>query len=294
MRYVLLPFFCWPFLLLPFFCWPFLSLFAQPQASTIHIVDIDGSPIPYVNVYALRANAGAVGTLDGSVELPEILLTAKHATTELRISAIGYRDTSLSVRAARSAPQLVLAKATYELAEAEVVDAYTWGKAQRLGERAKKTFLCYAVHQMGELGTENAVVVESDRRCRIDKVYVQSNHLTADEATLEVNFYTIDTEGLPDEPIQRSPIVWPITRREARRTLALDVQEQGVRTEGDFAVSIELVDVSEPGEGLFVNMPCNPTAYPGRTKSTDGSWSKYKDEWGLSIGAVYVEARCAQ
>ncbi len=142
---------------------------ADAQALNGVIVDADGAPVAYANVYLPALATGDVTDPRGNFAFTAAQLTEASFTTPMTVSCIGFRDTTLSLGALRQNPRLVLAKAAYDLAEVEVRDTrLRYGKSKRMGVRALAIpgIVCMGGYHFQ--GLEYAVEVKTDATCRLE------------------------------------------------------------------------------------------------------------------------------
>ncbi len=89
---------------------------ADAQALSSLIVEAEGAPVAYANVYLPALATGDVTDPKGGFAFTAAQLTDATPATPMMVSCIGFRDTTFSLGAFRQNPRLVLAKPAYALA----------------------------------------------------------------------------------------------------------------------------------------------------------------------------------
>lgn len=249
------------------------------------VVDAEGRPVPYANVYFPAAETGAVTGADGRFGAAFAKTVGPFDT--LVVSSVGFRDTALTVRSLRElggAP-LVLAKAAYELTGVEVSGARVeWGRRELIGERIRKPILSMCAWGVSDVGGEIVVAVANKGRRRLEAIALQPEMVPGDSVLVEINIYRLGPSGLPRERLQRAPIRTVLTNAHQRRNHVVDFADAPVIVDdGPFAIGIEPLAFYGGGRELdrgsrtdiLLRTPCSDrraTQFRSFVREEDGRW----------------------
>ncbi|AWA29306.1 hypothetical protein HYN48_03945 [Flavobacterium magnum] len=235
-----------------------------------------GEALPYVNIGVVNKNMGTVSDVNGHFTLP--LTTALNAET-IRISMVGYEPQTFTVSdfiaKVTENPVLLLERSMSALKEVVVRNKNL--QTGTLGNiPGKKTES--AGFEKNILGNEMGVTIKLKRK----PAYIKAFHAVIDfnryrELKFRLNFYDLK-DGLPNNSLLSENII--VTTDIRRGLLNVDLTDYNIWAEGDFFVSIELIE--EMGEsGLHFLADYKGTPVITRAAS-QGKWNTRNDK--LSFG----------
>jgi carboxypeptidase-like protein len=233
-------------------------------------------PIAYVNIGVVNKNTGTVSDVDGHFT---IALTQALDSETIKISMVGYTPQTMKVSDFVSKmggnPEILLERNVSGLKEVVVkrkkLQTGTLGNIP-----AKKTES--AGFEKNILGNEMGVVIKLKRK----PAYIKAFHAMVDfnryrELKFRLNFYDVK-DGLPNNSILSENII--VTSEIKRGQLDVDLTDYNLWAEGDFFVSIELIE--EMGEG-GLHFLADYKGTPVITRAaSQGKWNTRND--GLSFG----------
>jgi predicted dienelactone hydrolase len=197
-----------------------------------------GNPLQYVNIGIPRKNMGTVSAQNGSFRLP---IGAGNRGDSIRVSMVGYRDTTYSIALERGQGEKVFflqpnitklkeAVITAQLRPAKTIGNTTTSKSMSFGFPLK--FLGSEIGSRMQLGKKN--------------VLLKSFHFTVaenrlDTAVFRLNIYRI-LNGLPAENILPENILVGVGTQTG--TYSIDLSNYRLLMQGEVFVSLEWVQGS--------------------------------------------------
>lgn len=237
------------------------------QVSACQVVDENGDPVPFVNVYAPASQTGLVTDVDGIFDLYE-----KFAIEDtLRFSCLSYDDQFVASNDLKpgSACRVTLTSDAIELQNIVVQDERLVTIDSTVGYSEE---LPLAFYDFRAPGAENGVLVDMDRPMFIDKVNIQFGPVTVDTIVLELNFYEVDDLGRPTRYLQEKRIIHHLPGAELHGAIhTIDLTDRRVRTEGPVLIALRTLSVDDDGQGkLFVGAKMDKNKGLFRTADNEG------------------------
>lgn len=235
-----------------------------------------GEVLPYVNIGVVNKNNGTVSDSNGRFT---ITLTEAMDTETIKISMVGYTARTMKVSdfisGMKDNPVIVLEPNVSSLKEVVVknkkLQPGTLGNIP--GKKPES-----AGFEKNILGNEMGVTIKLKRK----PTYIKSFHAIVDynryrEFKFRLNFYDLK-DGLPNNSLLDENII--ITTEIRKGQLDVDLRDYNIWAEGDFFVSIELIE--EMGEG-GLHFLADYKGTPVITRAaSQGKWNTRND--GLSFG----------
>ncbi|OAV43744.1 carboxypeptidase-like regulatory domain-containing protein [Lewinella sp. 4G2] len=237
------------------------------QVTTCQVVDENGEPVPFVNVYAPASQAGLVTDVDGYFDLFE-----KFAIEDtLRFSCLSYDDRYLASNDLEPGAncRVTLRSDAIELQNIVVQDERLEFIDSTVGHSEE---LPLAFYDFRAPGAENGVLVDMDRPMLIDKVDIQFGPVTVDTTVLELNFYEVGEDGQPARYLQNKRIIHQVLGPKLHGAIySIDLTDERVRTEGPILITLRTLSVADDGQGkLFVGAKMDSDQGLFRTADNEG------------------------
>jgi len=277
-----------------------IQAYAQsaPAATPVsgQALDQNRAPLPYASVGVIGQPVGTVADEQGRFRLS---VPAQYDADSLRISLVGYRPYTVTVRDFRRracqtetlCPVVLTAAAQTTLREVVVRPK---GKAARkvLGNSGNSTSTSVGL-EGNSLGNQIGQLIRIKYPSMLEQVSFHINQCTYDSVFYRVNVYRMGPDGLPDE--QRSVLPKAVYVRLAKAQTADRIQvdlsryQLWLEPEQHVAVCLELVRDLGPGKlYLTAKMLGGPVFGKNRDKSED--WKKMGGV-GAGIDATVTEIR---
>lgn len=271
----------------------FVFLSSFPQIHSCQLINREsGQPVSYANIGITGENIGTVSDDSGRFKIP---LDPKFDNDTLRISCIGYEETTYLVRdfkeAAGNAGQfkIELSPKSYLLDEVIIqpVDTETY----TLGNFCESNSPYGNAFYSDMLGTEMGVVIILPRRKK--EAFLKSfrfyvGEFTYDTFPVRLNVYNLKDDQ-PHENILAEPIFLEIS---SVGEYNIDLEKFNIRTNGPFFISLEYYRIADQAEGKLTFCAVH------RRKMNDGngyyrltSHGDWKREMFDNVG-FSVEAEC--
>ncbi|AWI25128.1 carboxypeptidase-like regulatory domain-containing protein [Flavobacterium pallidum] len=242
-----------------------------------------GEPLPYVNIGVVNKNIGTVSDVNGHFTLT---LSPGLDAEMVKVSMVGYEPQTIRVSDFISKinknPVIQLERSVSTLKEVVVKNKKL--QTNTLGNiPGKKTES--AGFEKNILGNEMGVTIKLKRK----PTYIKAFHAIIDfnryrELKFRLNFYDIK-DGLPNNSILSENII--VDTEIKKGQLDVDLTDYNIWAEGDFFVSIELIE--EMGEsGLHFLADYKGTPVITRAAS-QGKWNTRNDKlsFGFWVTAAY-------
>ncbi len=238
--------------------------------------------LAYVNIGVLNKNLGTVSDANGKFRL---VLDDTFNAELLKISMIGYKSISFSVvdfkKRILENEVLLLERDISELKE--IVICPKKYKTVVLGnELERKTVSAGFVNNL--LGNEIGIIIKNKK----GPLYIDAFHAVVDynnygEMKFRINFYDLKN-GLPNNTLLHENIIAKSILKKGK--LTIDLSEYNIVVNGDFFVSIELIE--SLGEG-GLHFLADYSGAPVITRSaSQGKWNKQDDvSFGFTVTAKY-------
>lgn len=258
-------------------------LFGQDLACTI--LTEQQEPLPYVNVYNADLDYGIVSDLNGMFLLPAEKI---ELLDSIRLSAIGYESSTLSLADLAGSCQIVLKAINYSIQEVKVT-------AEKVRYRKRKKGINPGIINgmtgfmtvEETLGYEIGTIIRNEETCYLESLFFRLETLNCDEANYGINIYELNN-GQPIRNINREELLMSFGQNDKKKKVELDLKDRRLKVDTDFLVTLEVLSIP-PGEntcgGLFVS-------------KVGGQQLLQKDgrtgEWKLDKGplAIYATMRC--
>lgn len=248
------------------------------------VVDGEGSPVPYVNIYLPEANRGVLSDEAGNFTLN---LTDVPDSTKVTFSCLNYAPLTLTAADLKQRPTpnctVQLSESAYTTQTVEVRASSVKYKYLKLGVPRPTIFSRMGYNAAGR-GTERGLVIDNRRRCRLDQVSVYVNTVRLDSFDIELNVYAYHG-GKVGHKIQKEGIFATISAEDSNSSFAIPLRELGLFVEGPFVVSTTMLNDSQDGVTMLEATP--KAKYKGLQHRLDGSWVKVG-----SAPSVAVELAC--
>lgn len=270
-------------ILIAFLFWGIGISYAQSKVYEGILRDKDSNErLAYVNIGVLNKNLGTVSDANGKFRM---VLDDTFNAEVLKISMIGYKNLSFSVSDFKKRilenEVLFLEKEVAELKE--IVISNKKLKTVVLGNvLERKTVSAGFVNNL--LGNEIGIIIKTKR----SPTFIEAFHAVVDynhynEMKFRINFYDLKN-GLPNNTILHENIIAKSTLKKGK--LTIDLSEYNIVVNGDFFVSIELIE--SLGEG-GLHFLADYSGSPVITRSaSQGKWNKQEDvSFGFTVTAKY-------
>lgn len=212
--------------------------FSQSIIITGQVTNIQGKPIPWVNIGIRNKNIGTISDGAGkfSISIPE-----QHKAESLTFSSVGFEEKTFAVLTLRQRSPLMI---ELRLKVAELAEVKISNKAPKI---KKLGISGYTPFVWANLGTvKNGDIIEQGRLIKIDR---PSQLLTAnvngysmrnfkDSLTFRLNIYDYK-DGKPGERLFDKSIVQ--TFDPAVEILSFDLSREDITLEKDFVIAFELL-----------------------------------------------------
>lgn len=258
-------------------------LFAQPKMFEGVTKDrATGQEIAYVNIGILNKNVGTVSDTHGKFQLP---LDDKFDNETLKISIVGYKSLTYSVAAFKKAvsenSSILLEKNIAELKEIVIKNKNL--REARLGNvLERRTVSAGFVNNV--LGNEIGIVVKVKGK----PTYIEAFHAVVDynhygELKFRLNVYDLK-KGIPDNPLLTESII--LKSRIEKGELTLDLSDYNIMVNGDFFISLELIEGLGEGGLHFLADEDGPKVFTRAV--SQGKWNKVDEvSFGFSVSVKY-------
>ncbi len=235
-----------------------------------------GEVLAYVNIGVVNKNNGTVSDGNGHFT---ITLTEAMYTETIKFSMVGYTARTMKVAdfisGIKDNPVVLLEPNVSSLKEVVVKNKKLQpGKLGNIPGKKPES----AGFEKNILGNEMGVTIKLKRK----PTYIRSFHAIIDynryrEFKFRLNFYDLK-DGLPNNSLLDENII--ITTEIRKGQLDVDLRDYNIWAEGDFFVSIELIE--EMGEG-GLHFLADYKGTPVITRAaSQGKWNTRND--GLSFG----------
>ncbi len=230
-------------------------------------------PIPYVNIGIFNKSIGTVSNENG---LFEISINNDHTGEKLNFSHINFAEDFILINdSINDSISIFLSPKDFVIPEVIVKGRkrYTIGEiGTTKNERSAKGFF-----KAKGLGAEAGTLIQNPDACSIISFNMNVLENSFDGLTFRLNFYNIKSKK-PYEKIAPETI-FNLSEKEIGQ-ITLNLEDKNININGDFIVSIELIDFIE---GEKANPELYFSAYQGNKAITYGreigmdKWEKYKD-----------------
>lgn len=232
----------------------FISLFffvaqiaAFGQMVSGEITDEDLKPLPYVNVGVVGFDRGTISSSDGRFTID---VSGLNEEETVRFSSIGYENIDMSVGEISSGQKtlsLIMEKKIYGLQEVVVLPENE--KSFTIGQR-KTSWFAWVGDDVVR-GAEIGKIFRSQ-----DKVFLKSFSFHIKRSFCEniqyrLKMYSVEND-YPDSLINEKEILFSVGKEKGWKTV--DLSKYGFTLEGDFIVSMEIVDGSCEGDHKKVHI----------------------------------------
>jgi hypothetical protein len=273
--------------------------YAQSESESVSGQVLDRNtraPLPYASVGVLGRPAGTVADEQGRFSLP---ISREYDADSLRISLVGYRPLTITVRAFRqracpagpACPVLLVAAAQTALSEVVVRPK---GRAVRrvLGNSSNSKFASM-LFDSNDLGNQVGQIVRIKRPAMLEQVSFHINKCSYDSLFYRVNVYRLGADDQPDE--QRNILPEAVYVRLAKAQTAdrirvnLSRYQLWLEPGQHVAVCLELVRDLGPGKlELTATMLGGPMCV--KEGGVTEPWEKV-GAFGMGIDATVTEIR---
>jgi len=259
------------------------SLYAQSKVYDGVLRDKDSNErLAYVNIGVLNKNLGTVSDANGKFQL---VLDGTFDAEVLKISMIGYKSISFKVADFKKRilenQVLLLERDISELKEIVIRNKKL--TTVILGnELGKKTVSAGFVNNL--LGNEIGIIIKTKK----NPTFIEAFHAVVDynhynEMKFRINFYDLK-DGLPNNTLLHENIIAKSMMKKGK--LTIDLSEYTIIVDGDFFVSIELIEGLGEG-GLHFLADYSGTPVITRSAS-QGKWNKQDDiSFSFTVTAKY-------
>jgi hypothetical protein len=190
--------------------------FALAQDQVYHLIDQKTrEPVPYANIAVIGKTIGTSSDQKGSFSLPK----GCEPTDQLKISAVGFEELSLSVTDLKST--IGLKEALYELPEVKVRPGVE-NKVYRVGGKFNEDISCY-----WRCGKEPFIIakyfekpVETREYPFLDGIYFFAK-VRKRPVSISIRICLPDSSGKPGTPLHQSPLVFQLKKGRSERFISL-------------------------------------------------------------------------
>lgn len=252
------------------------SLFAQSKTfEGITKDNATGQNIAYVNIGIVNKNVGTVSDVNGKFQLA---LDDKFDNETLKISIVGYKSLEYKVadfkKILSGNSTVLLEKNIAELKEVVIRNKNL--KSAELGNVLdRKTVSAGFVNNV--LGNEIGIVIKAKKRPTYIEAFnavIDYNHYA--ELKFRLNIYDLK-KGLPNNSILTESII--VNSKIDKGKLTVDLSDYNIVVNGDFFVSLELIEGLGEGGLHFLADYDGPKVFTRAV--SQGKWNKVD---GLSFG----------
>jgi len=259
------------------------SFFAQAKVFEGNTKDrATGQEIAYVNIGVLNKNIGTVSNINGKFQLP---LDNKFDSETLKISIVGYKSLTFTVSDFKKIISensiVLLDKNIAELKEIVIKNKNL--REARLGNvLERRTVSAGFVNNV--LGNEIGIVVKVKGK----PTYIEAFHAMVDynhygELKFRLNIYDLK-KGIPDNPLLTESII--VKSRIEKGELTVDLSDYNIMVNGDFFVSLELIEGLGEGGLHFLADEDGPKVFTRAV--SQGKWNKVDEvSFGFSVSVKY-------
>lgn len=212
------------------------------------IYDENNKPIKYANIGILDGTEGTVTDIDGAYSLT---ISSYLENDIIKISSIGYEDLEILVN-----DFINQHKKIYRLSHVaktanieEVVLENRKPKAKVLGIKSNSHNIRIGFKN-GVLGQEIGTLIKNKNKIKLQKLNVNILESSFTNTPFRVNIYKVNADG-NYQNILEDNILLNISNNDNFKTKSLDLSEYKLILEGDFLITLELLDNKENGELYF-------------------------------------------
>ncbi|MBD2769895.1 carboxypeptidase-like regulatory domain-containing protein [Hymenobacter sp. BT664] len=254
------------------------------------------APLPYASVGVLGRPVGTVADEQGRFSLR---IPPEYDADSLRISLVGYRPLTMTVRAFRQRtcpagpPCPVLLVAAAQTALSEVVVRPKGRAVRRVLGNSSNSKYASMTFDNNDLGNQVGQLIRIKRPTMLEQVSFHINKCTYDSLFYRVNVYRLGPNGMPDERRNILPeaVYVRLAKAQTADRIRLDLSRYQLWLEPDehVAVCLELVRDLGPGK-----LHLTATILGGPVFVKEGGvgegWQKV-GAFGMGIDATVTEIR---
>jgi len=233
------------------------------------IVDQDTVPIPYANVYITSAATGALSDELGRLSLS---IASLPDSSTLTVSCLGYQTKNLSINDLKSVSdstcKIELVASSYTLEDIEVVESAIRYREIKLGVPPPQGANRMGYNNSGR-GAERGLLVENEKRCRLDKIDVYISNVEVDSFNMEVNLYKYRS-GEIGPKLQRDRLFFTIKSEDNNSAYPIDMSQQQLYIDGPFVVSTTMLDDLKDVTAMLEATP--KKKYSGFRHTLNNAW----------------------
>lgn len=213
-----------------------------------HIYNENNKPVKYANIGILDGTEGTVTDIDGAYSLT---ISSYLKNDIIKISSIGYEDLEIPVNDFINQHKKIyrLSRIAKTVNIEEVVLENRKPKAKILGIKSNSNNIRIGFKN-GVLGQEIGTLINNKNKIKLQKLNVNILESSFTNTPFRINIYKVNSDG-NYQNILEDNILLNISNNDNFKTKSLDLSEYKLILEGDFLITLELLDNKENGELYF-------------------------------------------
>ena len=212
------------------------------------IYDENDKPVKYANIGIIDGTEGTVTDTDGVY----ILTISSYLENDIiKISSLGFEDLEIPVNNFINQHKKIyrLSRFTKTVNIEEVVLESRKPKTKVLGVKSNSNNIRIGFKN-GVLGQEIGILIKNKNKIKLQKLNVNILESSFTNTPFRINIYKINPDG-NYQNILEDNIILNINSNDDFKTKSLDLSEYKLILEGDFLITLELLDNKENGELYF-------------------------------------------
>lgn len=212
------------------------------------IYDENNRPVKYANIGILDGTEGTVTDTNG---LYSLTISSYLENDIIKISSIGYEDLEIPVKDFINQHKKIylLSRVMKTVNIEEVVLESHKPKTKVLGIKSNSNNIRIGFKN-GVLGQEIGTLIKNKNKIKLQKLNVNILESSFKNTPFRINIYKINPDG-NYQNILKDNILLNINNSDDFKTKSLDLSEYKIILEGDFLITLELLDNKENGELYF-------------------------------------------
>lgn len=245
-------------------------------------LDLEGKPIPYVNVTVKGKKIGTVSNLEGKFSLKDTKITNKDTLLFSHIQFV-----SKKIQVGNFNKKISLQENTEELDEIFISSKKQKVKEKIVGTKttSSRVVLSFTSKNLGtEIG--KIIRVKRKREYHIKEVSFNIGDFNCKSATFRINFYKIKKEYIKPE---KEKIADNIIKVDKEGLVTVNFSNQELFFKDDFLVAIEWIDFETNNKGDYKNpkMYFSSTVFSGPfifRSNPNLKWNTKKQKFNVGVG----------
>ena len=230
----------------------------QQLSGTVLEKDSD-IPVEYVNIGVVGKSIGAISDQSGKYTLQ---INPAYYNDTLRFSCIGYHSYSVKVSEFLELNNwnVKLEKRIYDLTDVVILPKKV-KRQKTLGINTKSTLfaeICFNYISI-PVETERGILIRNKEMVFIKEAHFNLSRFNFDTALFRINFYK-PHEVTQFENILHNPVYVKLSANEiVNNKISIDLRHHNIVVDGDFFVSLEMIEVKQNSKLCFCASPFGET-----------------------------------